>query len=52
MAAYVFYVDSSPARWRDLPDRIPYLTDLGVTYAHLMPCLKPRPGASPTAAMR
>ena len=46
MVAYVFYVDRFAGTFADLPDRIPYLTDLGVTYAHMMPCLMPRPGPS------
>jgi phosphomannomutase len=27
-------------------DKLDYLTDLGVSYVHFMPCLKPRPGDS------
>jgi amylosucrase len=27
-------------------DKLDYLQDLGITYVHLMPCLKPRPGDS------
>lgn len=46
MVAYVFYVDRFAGRLANLPATIPYLSDLGVTYAHLMPCLKPRPGQS------
>lgn len=46
MVAYVFYIDRFAGRMADLPARIPYLQDLGVTYAHMMPCLKPRPGAN------
>ncbi|MBU2360611.1 MAG: alpha-glucosidase C-terminal domain-containing protein [Alphaproteobacteria bacterium] len=46
MVAYVFYIDRFAGRLADLPGRIPYLADLGVTYAHMMPCLKPRPGAN------
>ena len=44
--AYVFYIDRFAGTLRDLPARIPYLQDLGITYVHLMPCLKPRPGQS------
>jgi amylosucrase len=43
---YVFYVDRFAGRLADLPAHIAYLRDLGVTYVHLMPCLKPRPGQS------
>ena len=46
MAGYVFYVDRFAGRLSDVPARIPYLRDLGVTYAHMMPLLKPRPGES------
>lgn len=44
--AYVFYIDRFAGRLADLPAHIDYLRDLGVTYVHLMPCLKPRPGPS------
>ena len=46
MVGYVFYTDRFCGRLSDLPERIPYLKALGVTYVHLMPCLKPRPGDS------
>ena len=46
MAAYVFYIDKFAGRVANLPAHIGYLKDLGITYAHMMPCLKPRPGAS------
>jgi amylosucrase len=46
MVAYVFYIDKFAGRLANLPAHIPYLQDLGVRYAHMMPCLKPRPGAS------
>ncbi len=46
MVAYVFYIDKFAGKLADLPDHIAYLRDLGVTYAHFMPCLKPRPGQS------
>ncbi len=46
MVAYVFYIDKFAGTLAKLPDHIPYLADLGVTYAHMMPCLKPRPGQS------
>ena len=34
------------ARFRGVLDRLDYLDELGVTYVHFMPCLKPRPGDS------
>jgi len=46
MVAYVFYIDKFAGKLSNLPKHIDYLRDLGVTYAHLMPCLKPRPGQS------
>ena len=46
MVGYVFYVDRFAGRLKDVATHIPYLTDLGVTYAHMMPLLKPRPGLS------
>lgn len=46
MVGYVFYVDRFCGRLKDLPNALPYLADLGVTYAHLMPLLQPRPGES------
>ena len=35
-----------PARCKGLLEKLDYLTELGITYVHLMPCLKPRPGDS------
>ncbi len=46
MVGYVFYVDRFAGRLAELPQHIPYLAELGVTYAHFMPCLMPRPGDS------
>ncbi|MGB3408173.1 MAG: amylosucrase [Jannaschia sp.] len=46
MVAYVFYIDRFAECLENVPARIEYLKDLGVTYAHMMPCLMPRPGAS------
>lgn len=46
MVGYVFYIDRFAGRLSNLPSHIDYLKDLGVTYAHMMPCLKPRPGDS------
>lgn len=46
MAGYVFYVDRFAGSFAAVHDRLDYLADLGITYVHLMPCLKPRPGDS------
>ncbi len=46
MAGYVFYIDRFAGTLQGIHDRLDYLQDLGVTYVHLMPCLKPRPGES------
>lgn len=43
---YVFYIDRFAGNLLGLLDKLDYLTDLGVTYVHFMPCLKPRPGDS------
>lgn len=44
MQAYVCYTDRFCGTLADLPEHIPYLAELGVTYLHLMPLLQPRPG--------
>ena len=46
MAGYVFYIDRFAGNLQGVLDKLDYLEDLGVTYVHLMPCLKPRPGDS------
>jgi amylosucrase len=46
MAGYVFYIDRFNGTLRGILDKLDYLQDLGITYVHLMPCLKPRPGDS------
>jgi len=46
MAGYVFYIDRFAGNLKGVLDRLDYLADLGITYVHLMPCLKPRPGDS------
>ena len=46
MVGYVFYVDRFAGNFKGVLDHIDYLESLGVTYAHFMPCLKPRPGDS------
>ena len=45
-AGYVFYIDRFTGTLAQVVDRLDYLEDLGVSYVHLMPCLKPRPGDS------
>jgi amylosucrase len=44
MIGYVCYVDRFAETLAGIKDKIPYLKELGVTYLHLMPLLKPRPG--------
>lgn len=46
MVGYIFYIDKFAGRLANVPAHIPYLQDLGVTYVHMMPCLKPRDGAN------
>lgn len=46
LAGYVFYIDRFAGTLPGVLEKLPYLEDLGVTYVHLMPCLKPRPGDS------
>ena len=46
MAGYVFYIDRFAGTLRGVLDKLDYLQDLGITFVHLMPCLKPRPGDS------
>jgi amylosucrase len=46
MAGYVFYIDRFNGTLKGILDKLDYLQDLGITYVHLMPCLKPRPGDS------
>jgi len=46
MAGYVFYIDRFNGSLQGILDKLDYLEDLGITYVHLMPCLKPRPGDS------
>ncbi|MDH4277432.1 MAG: alpha-amylase family protein [Acidimicrobiia bacterium] len=43
---YVFYIDRFNGDLQGIlePDKLAHLADLGVTYVHLMPCLKPRDG--------
>jgi amylosucrase len=44
MQGYVCYVDQFCGTLAELPGRLDYLGELGTTYLHLMPLLKPRPG--------
>ena len=46
MVGYVFYVDRFAGNFIGVLDHINYLENLGVTYVHFMPCLKPRSGDS------
>jgi amylosucrase len=46
MVGYVFYIDRFAGDIGGIHDKLDYLQSLGVTYVHLMPCLKPRPGDS------
>ncbi len=46
MVGYVAYPDRFAGDLRGVAAKIPYLQELGVTYLHLMPLLKPRPGAN------
>ena len=46
MMGYVCYADRFADNLNGVAAQIPYLKELGITYLHLMPLLKPRPGAS------
>lgn len=46
MIGYVAYPDRFAGTLRGVGEKIPYLKELGVSYLHLMPLLKPRPGAN------
>jgi amylosucrase len=41
---YVCYVDRFCGTLDELPNRLDYLAELGITYLHLMPVLRPRDG--------
>jgi amylosucrase len=43
---YATYTDLFAGDLKGVADRVDYLAELGVTYLHLMPLLKPRPGQS------
>ena len=44
MIGYVAYADRFAGDLRGVRDQLDYLSELGVTYLHLMPLLEPRPG--------
>ncbi|GGQ99858.1 alpha-amylase family protein [Deinococcus ruber] len=44
MLGYVAYTDRFAGTLKDVPEHLDYLKELGVTYLHLMPLLKPRDG--------
>lgn len=46
MVGYVCYTDRFAGTLTGVQEKIPYLKELGVTYLHLMPLLKSRPGAN------
>ena len=46
MVGYVFYIDRFAGDLKGVLGKLDYLQELGVTYVHFMPCLKPRPGDS------
>ncbi|NCF65501.1 MAG: alpha-amylase [Chloroflexi bacterium] len=46
MVGYVCYADRFAGTLGGVGEKIDYLKELGVTYLHLMPLLKPRPGAN------
>ncbi|MGI3782924.1 MAG: alpha-amylase family glycosyl hydrolase, partial [Janthinobacterium lividum] len=46
MLGYATYTDLFGGTLRGVGEKVDYLAELGVTYLHLMPLLKPRPGQS------
>jgi amylosucrase len=46
MAGYVFYIDRFAGDLKGVLSKLDYLDELGISYVHFMPCLKPRPGDS------
>ncbi len=46
MLGYATYTDLFAGDLRGVGEKIDYLSDLGVTYLHLLPLLRPRPGPS------
>ncbi len=43
---YVCYADLFAGNLKNIESKIDYLSELGITYLHLMPLLTPRPGAN------
>lgn len=43
MVGYVFYVDRFAGNFKGVLEHLDYLEEVGATYVHFMPCLKPRP---------
>ncbi len=46
MVGYVFYIDRFAGTMKGVLEKLDYLEELGATYIHFMPCLKPREGDS------
>ncbi len=46
LVGYVCYTELFAGTLAGVRDHVSYLRELGITYLHLMPILKPRPGAS------
>ncbi|GAA1833973.1 amylosucrase [Microlunatus capsulatus] len=46
MVGYAAYADLFGGTLAGVAEKVDYLAELGVTYLHLLPLLKPRPGAS------
>ena len=46
MVGYATYADRFGGTLNGVAEKVDYLSELGVTYLHLMPLLKPRPGQS------
>ncbi|RZW12705.1 MAG: alpha-amylase [Rhodobacteraceae bacterium] len=46
MVGYVFYIDRFAGDLKGVLSKLDYLEEIGATYVHFMPCLKPRPGDS------
>jgi amylosucrase len=46
MLGYATYADRFGGTLRGVAQKVDYLAELGVTYLHLLPLLKPRPGAN------
>ena len=46
MAGYGFYIDRFAEDLQGVLPKLDYLEELGISYVHFMPCLKPRPGDS------